>query len=183
MAQILSVGESSRLYRALVRDKQIATSVSGNPVELALGGYFAFSALVNAGIKPEEVEKALDAQIDLLRTQQVSPTELEKAKNQALTDKVFDTISTDQKASDLGEADLDYGTPDEVNRELSKLSAVTAADIQRVAQKYFAPELRNVLTVLPAAKTPPTGAQTGTGADTKKTNRRAETNGKEEGMR
>lgn len=151
MSQILSTGESARLYRSLVRDRQIATNVDGSPQELKLGGWFSFDAIVNAGKKPEEVEKALEDQIELLRTQPVSAVELEKAKNQALTAKVFGDVSTAQKASDLGEADLDYGTPDEVNRELAKLSAVTSADIQRVAQKYFAPNLRNVLIVLPAA--------------------------------
>jgi zinc protease len=162
MSQILSAGESSRLYRTLVRDKQIATNVDGSPQELKLGGWFSFSAIVNAGKKPEEVEKALEEQIELLRTQPVSAYELEKAKNQAVAAKVFGDVSTAQKATDLGEADLDYGTPDEVNHELAKLSAVTAADIQRVAQKYFAPNLRNVLTVLPAAGPSQTGdAQTG----------------------
>jgi zinc protease len=159
MAHILSEGESSRLYRSLVRDKQIATQADGSPQELKLGGIFYFDAVVNAGKKPEEVERALIEQIDLLRTEPVSPEELEKAKNQALTAKVFGSVSTEQKASDLGEADLLYGTPDEVNKELAQLSAVTAADIQRVAQKYFAPSVSNIITVLPASMQPKAGAQ------------------------
>jgi zinc protease len=162
MSQILSVGNSSRLYRSLVRDKQIATQVDGSPWQLKLGGMFFFDAIVNAGKTPEDVEKALDEQIVLLRTAPVSQEELEKAKNQALAAKVFAGVSTEQKASEMAEADLLYGTPEEANKELEQLDAVTAADIQRVAQKYFAPELRNVIMILPASMQPKTGAQAAT---------------------
>jgi zinc protease len=164
ISYILSTGNSSRLYRALVRDQQIATQVDGSPQDLLMGGIFYFDALANAGKKPEEVERALTTQIDLLRSQPVSAAELEKAKSQALTAKVFGSISTEQKASALGEADLLYGTPEAVNREQAKIAAVTAADVQRVARKYFAPEVRNVLTIVPAP--PPSDGGTPSNAPT-----------------
>ena len=158
MSQILSVGNSSRLYRALVRDQQVAVAAGGSPLELKLGGMFFFYAVANGGKSPDTLEKALVDQTELLRTQPVSQSELDKAKNQAITGKVFGTISTEAKASQLGEADLMYGTPDEANKELAQLQAVTAADIQRVAQKYFVVSQRNVLTMLPAAMQKPQDA-------------------------
>jgi len=154
LARILSTGQSSRLYRSLVRDKQLAAEVSGEALTLKLGGIFFFFAVANTGKSPADVEKALEEQVEMLRNSPVSEAELAKAKNQALTAQVFGTLSTEQKARALGEADLLYGTPEEANQEFEKLAAVTAADIQRVAQKYFAPEVRNVLYMLPAAMQP-----------------------------
>ena len=150
MARILSVGNSSRLYRALVRDQQIAVGAGGSPLTLKLGGMFFFDAVANAGKTPDVLEKSLVEQIELLRTQPVSQAELDKARNQAVSGRVFGAISTEAKASELGEADLLYGTPDQANKELAELQAVTAQDIQRVAQKYFAPNERNIIYMLPA---------------------------------
>ena len=158
MSQILSVGNSSRLYRSLVRDQQIAVQAGGSPLELKLGGMFFFYAVANGGKSPDVVEKALVEQMNQLRDQPVSQAELDKAKNQAISGKVFGTISTEAKASQLGEADLLYGTPEEANKALAELEAVTAADIQRVAQKYFVAGQRNVLYMLPAAMQKPQDA-------------------------
>jgi zinc protease len=151
MSRILSVGNSSRLYRSLVRDQQIAVEAQGDALNLKLGGVFFFLAVANAGKAPDVIEKSLTEQAELLRTQPVSQAELDKAKNQVISGKVLGEISTEAKANALGEADLLYGTPAEANKELSELQAVTAADIQRVAQKYFAPDRRNVLYMLPAS--------------------------------
>lgn len=151
ISRIISVGNSSRLYRSLVRDQQIAAQAGGSPETLKLGGMFFFDALANPGKTPEALEKSLVAQIELLRTEPVSQLELDKARNQAISGRVFGSISTEAKASELGEADLLYGTPDQANKELAELQAVTAQDIQRVAQKYFAPTQRNIIYMLPAS--------------------------------
>ena len=158
IAQILSEGQSSRLYRSLVRDKQLAVQAQGGNLTLKHGGFFYFFAIANAGKSPADVEKALQEQVDRLRNEPVAAAELEKAKNQALTGHVFGMVSTEQKASALGEADLLYGTPEEANRAYEKLVAVTAADIQRVARKYFTSERQHVFAMLPEAMRPKTGA-------------------------
>ena len=111
MSRILSVGNSSRLYRSLVRDQQIAVQAQGGPIDLKLGGLFFFLAVANAGKAPDVIEKALIEQADLLRTQPVSQAELDKAKNQVISATVLGNISTESKANALGEADLLYGTP------------------------------------------------------------------------
>lgn len=160
IAQILSVGQSSRLNRALVRDQQIASDASGFTLSLAVDGLFMFQATANQGKTPAQIEKALQEQVDLLRDTPVSAAELAKAKNQALAGKVFGSLSTEQKAEQLGDADLDFGTPEEVNRELVKLNAVTVAEVQRVARKYFTPQHRSVFYDLPAAMQPRTDAST-----------------------
>ena len=160
MSEILSQGNSSRLHRALVRDQQIAVQAGGGPLTLRLGGFFFMNAVANAGKTPEALEKALADQIEMLRTQPVTQAELDKAKNQLISGQVLGLISTEAKANELGEADLLYGTPEEANKQLAELQAVTAQDIQRVAQKYLAPEQRSVLYMLPAAMQKNTAQQT-----------------------
>lgn len=151
ISQILSAGESSRLNRTLVRDKQLAVEVSGGNLSLKLASVFFFQAFANPGKPPADVEKALLEQVDLLRNEPVSAAELVKAKNQVLKDKVFGSLSTEDKASQLGQADLDYGDPSQANKEFEEITRVTAEDVQRVARKYFAPEKRNVFYMLPEA--------------------------------
>ena len=66
-----------------------------------------------------------------------------------MTGKVFGTLSTEQKASEIGQADLDYGDPAQVNKHFDDIARVTAQDVQRVAKKYFAPERRSMFQMLP----------------------------------
>jgi zinc protease len=146
---ILSAGQSSRLYRSLVRDQQIAAQAAGQLLDLKQGGLYFFFAVATPGKDPAAVEKSLQTEADRLRNELVSEAELIKAKNQVLNGLVFGLLSTEAKASALGQADLDYGTPEEVNRAYEKVTKVSAADIQRVARKYFTPERRNVFYVLP----------------------------------
>jgi zinc protease len=149
--QILSAGQSSRMYRSLVRDKQLAAQASGGRLPLQLGGVFFFFAIANAGKDPATLEKAIQEEVEKLRTAPVSAEELAKARNQVLTTQVFGLLSAEEKGVALGDADMLYGKPDMVNKEIELIQKVTAADVQRVAQKYFAPQKRNVFTFLPAA--------------------------------
>lgn len=139
------------MYRSLVRDQQLAVQAQGSGFDLLNGGMFFFFAVANAGKDPNAVENALLAEVDKLRTEPVSDAELAKAKNQLLTTEVFGRIGTESKANALANADLLYGNPDEVNKRYEKLTAVTAADVKRVAEKYFATERRNIFSVLPPA--------------------------------
>jgi zinc protease len=126
-----------RLYRSLVRDKQLAVGAQGSALSLQLGGIFYFFGVGAAGKDPGAIEAALAEQVELLRTTPVSDAELAKAKNQVLTAQVFGTLSTEQKANALGLADLVHGTPEEANRAFDKIRRVTADGRPRVAQKVL----------------------------------------------
>jgi zinc protease len=156
VSQILSTGQSSRLYRSLVREKQIAVEAEGENVSLRLGGLFFFFAVAAAGKEPVALEAALRAEVERLRNEPVTADELAKAKNQVLTREVFGRISTENKANALGQAEVVYGDPEEANREFDKIRRVTAADVQRVARQYFAPGQTNVFHVLPESRRPKT---------------------------
>ncbi len=136
-SRILSAGESSRLYKELVRNQQVAQEASFDVDVKTDKGMMYFTATLATGKTPEMAEKSLLAELRKIQTSPVTAKELEKAKNGIIADKVRRLETNDGKAFSMGSAIILYGTPNEVNNELVKLQAVTIADIQRVMKKYF----------------------------------------------
>ncbi len=149
---ILSEGESSRIYRRLVYDKQIALEAqsSGNFTEDP-NLFFAF-AVLNQGHTPAEGEAEVEAELTRLKTQTVSNAELEKAKNETLRDFILGRQTVQTRAEEMGYAAVVLKDANLVNTELARFLAVTPADIQRVAQKYFVPENMTLVEVYPKNK-------------------------------
>jgi zinc protease len=148
---ILSGGESSRLYNALVYTQQIAAEINSSAETREDASLFVLTAVLSEGKKPDEVEKSLLAEIKKLQDTPVSAAELEKAKNQFITDQLRQRETSNGKALALGEAAVLLGDPARVNTDLARLQAVTAADILRVMKKYFTDNNRLVLYYLPEA--------------------------------
>jgi zinc protease len=148
---ILSAGESSRLYNALVYQQQLAAEVNSNFETREDVSLFVLTAVLSEGKKAEDAEKSLLEEIKKLQDAPVSAAELEKAKNQMITDQLRQRETSNGKALALGEAALLLGDPGSVNTDLPRLQAVTAADVQRVMKKYFTDANRVVLYYLPEA--------------------------------
>ena len=91
----------------------------------------------------------MNAQIDKILQQGVTPEELEKAKNRFLTGKLMERETNDGKASALGEAAVLYGDPNRVNSDLAKLQAVTADQIKEVLNRYLVGKKKVVVEYLP----------------------------------
>jgi len=160
-ATILAQGESSRLYRSLIYDQQIAQSADATPDLREDASVFYFNVVLASGKKPEDVERALLAEITKIQDAPVSAAELDKAKNQLVTNELRQRETSNGKALALGSAAVLLGDPNRVNTDLARLQAVTAADVQRVMKKYFTPANLLVIYYLPeAAKTNKTGATT-----------------------
>jgi zinc protease len=153
-SNILSAGESSRLYRRMVYDKQIAVAAGGQAIVLEDPGVFFFFSILQAGQKPEDGEKELLAEVDRLRDEPVTGDELAKSKNQLISGLVFGRQTVQDRADAIGHAAVILGDLSLVNRQLAEYQKVTAADVQRVAQTYFRPENRTVVHMLPAAMRP-----------------------------
>jgi zinc protease len=154
---ILSAGESSRLYNALVYNQQIAAEVNSSAETREDASLFVLTAILSEGKKVEDVEKSLLAEIKKLQDTPVPAAELEKAKNQLITNQLRQLETSNGKALALGEAAVLLGDPARVNTDLARLQAVTAADIQRVMKKYFTDANRLVLYYLPEASKPKEG--------------------------
>lgn len=148
---ILSGGESSLLYNSLVYTQQLAAEVNSSADTREDASLFVLTAVLSEGKKVEDVEKAMLAEIKKLQDTQVSAGELDKAKNQIITNQLRQRETSNGKALALGEAAVLLGDAARVNTDLERLQAVTAADIQRVMKKYFADTNRLVLYYLPEA--------------------------------
>ncbi len=142
---ILGRGESSRMNQSLVYRQQIASSVSANADLRDDAGLFGVT-IITAGGKPAvDAERAALAELDKLRENPITAAELDKARNMLLADVLGARETAEGQAFALGEAAVSFGDPDRVNTDIARLQAVTAADVQRVAQKYFTPENRVVV--------------------------------------
>jgi zinc protease len=155
-ATILSQGRSSRLYQSLVYQQQLAVSANAGADLREDAGMFTFTSFATNGKKPEDVETALKAEIKKLQDAPVSAAELEKAKNQIVTGQLRQRETSLGKSQALGRAAVILGDPNRVNTDLDRLQAVTAADIQRVAQKYLTDNNRYVIYYLPEPERPKT---------------------------
>jgi zinc protease len=153
---ILAQGRSSRLYQSLVYQQQLATSAGSNADLREDAGMFSFTAFAAQGKKPEDVEAALKAEIKKLQDAPVTAAELEKAKNQIVTGQLRQRETSLGKSNALGRAAVILGDPNRVNTDLDRLQGVTAADIQRVAQKYLTDNNRYVIYYLPESERPKT---------------------------
>jgi zinc protease len=156
-SKVLSDGESSRIYRKLVYETQLALAAFGGGNIIEDPNLFFAVAIVQPGQKPEDAINALIAELDKLRTQPISDAELQQAKNQWTRDYILSRESNKEKASQLGHAVVIHNDVKTADGEFDIFMNTTAADVQRVAQTYFKPENRLVLTIMPR------GAATGGG--------------------
>jgi len=139
---ILSNGENSRLYRALVRGSRIAASVGVQLQDIEDGGFFAPSVTLASGHTVAEAEPALAAEIARVRDVPVTDAELTEAKNEILAAALRERETFDGRAFAIGEALVRTGDPRALDRRLALVGTVTAADVQRVARLYLKPEAR-----------------------------------------
>ncbi len=146
IGRLLSDGRTSRLYKSLVEQKQIALAAegfSGLP-----GDRYPNLMLVYALTAPnhtvEEVATALRTEIERLKTEPVTPEELDRVKTQARADLLRSLDSNMGMAQNLAEYQVKTGDWRNLFNELEKIATVTPADIQRVAQATFTPENRTI---------------------------------------
>lgn len=151
-ARILAEGESSRIYRRLVYEKQIAFEAQSTGNFTEDPNLFFVIAVMNPGHTPAEAEREIQAELERLKTIPLSPPELAKAKNQVLRDFVLSRERVQSLGEELGYAAVILKDPELLNTELDRFLAVTPEDIQRVAKKYFVPENVTVVEVYPLAE-------------------------------
>jgi zinc protease len=149
LSVVLSGGRSSRLYRHLVYERQLALEAGGDYSYFSFDpNLFWFYATPLPGQTPQTMEKELLAEMESLKKDPVGDDELKRAKNQVEAGFVFQDDSVHKRAALLARFELigGYALKDQY---LDKIRAVTAADLQRVARKYFAEDKKNVGILLP----------------------------------
>ncbi|HSB27964.1 MAG TPA: pitrilysin family protein [Pyrinomonadaceae bacterium] len=146
---LLGTGESSRLYHSLVYEQQLVAEISTHADSREDVSLFDVMAILSAGKKPADAERAMLAEIRKLQIAPIPAAELAKAKNQLITELLVERETNEGKAEALGHAAVVLGDPNRVNTDLTRLQAVTAQDVQRVMTKYFTDSNRLVLYYLP----------------------------------
>ncbi len=152
LGDILGTGESSRFYQHLVKEKQLATSVQVQVDQRRGPSMFYVVAMPRPSVKPEELEKGIDAEIEAARKAPVTERELERARTQFRRSQIQTRQSTLQTAIRLGQLTVYFDDPNLINTLYEKFSAVTRDQIQQAAQKYLVAKDRAVVTTLPAAQ-------------------------------
>jgi zinc protease len=160
LGQILSGGRSSRLYRSLVHDAEIALSASGGYWEMNDVGAFLAIAGVRPGEDIGEVERLVFAEIDRARNEVVTEAELAKAKQQLEVSLVNGLATSHALASRIGRDIATFQRIRPLGERLDRIRSVTAEDVQRVARTYLDASQRNVVHVVP----PPAVAAQGEGS-------------------
>ncbi|HEX8474075.1 MAG TPA: pitrilysin family protein [Pyrinomonadaceae bacterium] len=149
LADIIGQGETSRLYTALVARK-LAASVPEGVAESRGQSLFRVGAALSAGVGVEKVEAIIDAEISRIRSEGVTPAEMDRAGLQERQYSAEQLGTALGRASFLARATLYYDDPNRINTELDRILAVTANDVRRVARKYLVKTNRAVVIVQPA---------------------------------
>jgi predicted Zn-dependent peptidase len=169
ISDIFSNGRTSRLYRSLVRDQQIAAAAAG------FGAFpgdkypslFAFYAVPLPGHTPEQMRDAIHKEINKLKTSDVTDEELQMYKTRSRADLLRGLGDNQGLAEQLATYQQRYGDWRELFRQLDKIDKVSKADIRRVANKTFVDTNRTVgILQFDAPKAPPAApgtAPTGNG--------------------
>jgi zinc protease len=134
---ILSTGESSRLYRSLVYEQQIAAEASSSPDFAQQAGYLSAYAIMADGETPDAGVAAIRAEIARFRDEPVTEAELAEAKNELVAAALRSRETIDDRANVLGFVLIETNDASVADREIAEIQAVTAADIQRVARRYL----------------------------------------------
>lgn len=160
LSQILSAGRSSRLYRRLIYDEQVALSARGGYWEWADAGVFYAYASARPGERVERVEELFLEEIAKLRENPVSASELDKAKRQIEVSMVKQLSTNRAVANRIGFDVTVLGRIRPLADRLAAIRSVSVADVQRVAREYLRSDRRNVVHVIPEPETEraPSGA-------------------------
>jgi zinc protease len=158
LKSMLLDGESARVYRALIKEKELALEVSGTLEARRGPGQIAVLAVHKEKVKPEAVEALILAEIESVKKEGVGIDELNKVKNQYRlarfatgSEGEFSSLQTPLgRALALAEYTMFDGDPSLINSEIDRYLAVTPEQIREVAKRYFGAANRSVLFISPA---------------------------------
>ncbi|HZB25457.1 MAG TPA: pitrilysin family protein [Vicinamibacterales bacterium] len=155
LADVLSSGKTSRLYRALVYEQRIATEVAASQNSREAGGYFQVAATAAPGRTLTEVDRAIRHEIDALAAAGPVPAEMERVQAQAEAHFIhrLQTVGGfGGKSDQLNAYNVLLGDPSFFARDLARYRAVTAHGLMRTAATWLRPERRVALSVVPEGR-------------------------------
>ena len=145
----LSSGEGARLKRALVYEQELCVDSHVYYGWRMDPGLFEIALKLNPGVDPQRAESSLWAELSRLSDEQISERELERAKNLVRNQLLRALATSNGRAHTIGQMEVMLGTWRAMLDLPDRYASITAADVQRVARKTFAPHRRNVVTLVP----------------------------------
>jgi zinc protease len=144
ITEILGGGGSSRLYQALVKEKQLFSNIECYHFGTLDAGLLAIEGKLVKGVKMEDAEAAIEVELEKIRNEKVTEAELEKVKNKTESMIAFEDMSVMNRANSLAFYEL-LGDASLMNTELDRYNAVTVEDIKQESQTIFREENSSTL--------------------------------------
>jgi predicted Zn-dependent peptidase len=149
LGQVLSGGVSSRLYQRLIKDKEVALSVSAGPDERRGPSLFWFSITARPGTDLAALEKLIYQELERMQNEGIADWELSKVQMQLRRQRAQQRYSTRARANAFGHYAVYYNDPQLINSLQQKYDRVSKDDLQRVARAYLKESQRTVVTTMP----------------------------------
>lgn len=160
LGDILAKGDSSRLYQELIEDKQLSVGLGAGPEQDRGPGLFRIAANIAPGKQPSDLEQAIEADLEKIKTQGVAQAEIQKVLMLDRVDLIRQDESTLGRATTIANDAICSHDANLINERYAKYKLVTAAEVKLVAQKYLTAHNRTVVTTLPQVRVgSPGGAQ------------------------
>ena len=156
LASVLTSGKSSRLFRRLVYDLQIAQDVTAFQWSRRQASVFCVMSTAREGHGLDEIETVVQAELDRIKAEPPAAREVEKAINQYESEflRALERVgSFGGKADRLNQYYLETGNPDYFNQDLARYKAIRSSDLRAVTQTFLRDDARVVLSVVPEGRT------------------------------
>ncbi len=160
-SHVLSGGKSSRLYKRLVYDMQIAQSVSASQSSSELSSTFQVMVTLQQGKNIDDALRVVDEELDALRKAEPRADEIERARTETLTNLVFSLERVTGRADMLNMYNQRAGDPGFLEKDLARYEKVVAADVSKAVSTYLPKDKRVVTFVKPVADAPRAGRLVG----------------------
>ncbi len=155
LSVVLGGSKTSRLYRRLVEEKQLASSVYAANSSLGLGGYFQIVATAREGHTVAELRKEVESVLAELRKDGATSAEVERAKRMVVGGMVRSVERASGKADQLNAYAFFTGDPGYLPKDVARYRAVTSAEVHEAARTLLPPDRLLVMDVEPAAAAAP----------------------------
>jgi zinc protease len=149
LAAVSSSGKASRLYKALVYDKKLAQSVDVRQSSMGLASYFQIQATARKDVSLDDLERAIDAELALLRTKPISAEELRRAQNKYEARFVSGLQSLSERAMSLSSYQAYVGNPGYLAEDLARYQRATPDSVRSAAELYLDLNARVILRIVP----------------------------------
>jgi predicted Zn-dependent peptidase len=154
LQKLLSGGESSRLYKELVDNQQLAVAVQAVPLTLEDAGLFIILGIASLGTDIMEVQNALEKEINEVKNNLIDEREFQKLVNSIENDVISSNSTMEGISYSLAQYHIMFDDASMINKELEKYMKVTREDIKRVANDYLNKDNRVTLYYLPMSQSP-----------------------------